>query len=308
MVWLEVVPSFLSAVASVGAAIAAFVSLRISKRSTSIAESTALAVHHNSASIEYAKVIKVLGDSTREFSDFSYSLIVKWSRELEGKDNYLSGGSDPRPLRHVLSNGSEMLAKYGFYNVKRGGSGSRSILHVIRHGIGNLSDNEYQKLLKKADGAYHDFEGVFGTPSKSVPITSSPAFRWVCYQLIKRVESKDWKKEWQEAWSENGCLSNYQTEFLKIKPILKASKESLTSEKEKLEHTAFPINKNPELSAKYDEVLMVLESLIEDCDGDLFDAYKDWEFTEELSQFILCSMATANFSVILLNTLYKNDY
>lgn len=103
-------------------------------------------------------------------------------------------------------------------------------------------------------------------------------------------------------------LPNYQTEYLKIKPILQTAKESLVSEKAKLEHTAFPISKNPELSAKYDEVLMVLESLLEDCDGEIFETYKDWKFTEELSQLILCSMATANFAVILLNTLYESDY
>lgn len=99
--WFEVVPSFLSAVASVATVIAAIVSLRISKRSIAIAESTALAVHHNSASLEYAKVVKYLSETTKEFSDFSYSMLVKWVKEFEDLDNCGLGGIDPRPLRHV---------------------------------------------------------------------------------------------------------------------------------------------------------------------------------------------------------------
>jgi hypothetical protein len=308
MVLLEVVPSFLSAVASIAAAIAAFVSLRISKRSTSIAESTALAVHHHSASLEYAKVVKDLSETTREFFDFSYNMWVKWARELEEKDSYGLGGSDPRPLRHVLSNGSNMLANHSFYNTSRGVSASQTILYVIRHGMGSLSENEYQKLLKKADGAYHDFESVFGIPSKTSAITSAPAFRWVCYQLIKRVKQEDWKKVWQEAWYENGWLSKYQAEYLKIKPILEEAQTSLKSEKTKLAHTAFPLSHNAELSAKYDEILKVLECLLEDCDGEHLEMYKDWEFSDELSQLVLCSMATANFAMMQLNTVHENDY
>jgi hypothetical protein len=308
MVWFEIAPSFLSALASVAAAIAALVSLRISKRSTSIAESTALAIHHSSAALEYAKVVTNLIVATREFSDFSDRMWVQWARELEDKDNYELGGSNPRPLRHVLSNGCEMLANFGFYNASKGISARHAILYVIRNGIGSLSDKEYLKLLKKADGSYNDFESVFGIPSKSSAITSSPAFRWVCYQLIKRVKSEDWVKVWQEAWSENGWLPNYQTEYLKIKPILEMAQTSLKSEKSKLAHTTFPLSHNAELSAKYDEILKALGSLLEDCDGELLDIYKNWEFNEELSQLVLCSMATANFAVMQLNTIHKNDY
>lgn len=307
MNWLEVIPSFLSAVASVAAATAAIVSLRISKRSISIAESAALAVHHHNASQEYSKIINDLNDITRDFCDLSYSMWVQWARELESKDNYEMGGLDPRPLRHVLSNGSEMLANHGFYNVSRGVSASRAIHYVIRNGIGRLSETEYQKLLKKADGAYHDFEGVFGIPSKSSAITSSPAFRWVCYQLIKRVKLDDWKSIWQESWSENGWLSKYQAEYLIIKPFLKRAQISLESEKAKLAHTAFPLSHNVELSAKYDEILKILESLLEACDGELLERYKNWEFGEEISQLVLCSMATSKLAEMLLNTICDKD-
>lgn len=303
MVWLEVIPSFMSAVASVAAAIAAIVSLRISKRSTSIAESTALAVHHNCASLEYAKTVKILSETTREFSDFSYNMWVQWARELESNDNDELGGSDPRPLRHVLSNGSEMLASYAL----RGASANRALLSVIRNGVGSLSDSEYQILLKKADGEYHDFESVFGIPSKSSGITSAPAFRWVCYQLIKRVKAEDWKNIWKEAWDESGWLFRYKTEYLKIKPILKEAQTSLKLEIAKLSHTVFPIAQNVALSTKYDEILRVLEYLLEDCDAELLEQYKEWQFSEEISQLVLCSMATANFAMTQLNCVYEID-
>lgn len=308
MDWFEFFPSFMSAVASVAAAITAFVSLRISKRSTSIAESTALAVHHNSASLEYTKVVESLSITTRELSDFSYSMWVNWASELEAKDNYNLGGCNPRPLRHVLSNGSEMLANHSFNNNSWGGTPRRTILSVIRHGIGSLSESEYQKLLNKADGAYHDFEGVFGIPSKSSAITSSPAFRWVCYQLIKRVKVKDWKLVWHEAWDENGWLSRYQTMFIKIKPILQDAQTVLKSEKSKLAHTSFPISYNPDLCAKYDEILEVLDYLLEDCNGELLEVYKNYPFNEDLSQLVLCSLATAYFTYMQLNTIYKINY
>ncbi|NKC11177.1 MAG: hypothetical protein GKR94_02915 [Gammaproteobacteria bacterium] len=185
MNWFDAVPAFLSAIASVAAAIAAFASLRISKRSISVAEHSALAVHHGSASLEYSRIVKNLSEATKDFSEFNYGVWGGWAREIEQKDNYELGGSNPRPLRHVLSNASEMLANYGANHNPSGRFASRSILSVIRDGIGNLNESEYQELLKKADGMYQDFEGVFDTPSKSSSITSAPAFRWACYQLIK---------------------------------------------------------------------------------------------------------------------------
>ena len=308
MVFLELFPTLLTAVASVAAAIAALASLQISKRATSVAESTALAVHHHSASLEYAKAVNSLSNKTQEFYDFSYGMLTNWARELENKDNYELGGNNPRPLRHVLSNGSEMLANHSVSKASRTGFASHNILYVIRNGLGNLSDKEYQKLLKKADNTYHDFEGTFGAPSKSSTITSAPAFRWVCYQLIKRVEVKDWKNVWKEAWYENGWLYKYQAEYLKIKDVLKATQLSLKSEKEKLAHTAFPLNHNKELSVKYDEILKVLDCLLEDCGIDLLETYKDWEFSEDLSQLVLCSMGIAYFAVMQLNTIKKVGY
>lgn len=308
MVLLEFVPIVLSTIASIAAAIAAFISLRISKRAASIAELTALAAHQNSASLEYAKAINTLNKEAQKFYNFCYSMSTNWAKDLECKDNYEMGGHNPRPLRHVLSNGSEMLAHYALSKTSRGGFASQNILYVIRHGIGNLSDGEYQKLLKKADGTYHNFQSTFGIPSKSTTIISAPAFRWVCYQLIKRVKSKDWESVWKEAWCESGWLYKYQAEYLKIKPILKAVQASLKLEKEKLAHTAFPLSHNKPLSEKYTELLHVLECLLEDCEVELLETYKDWEFNEELSQLVLCSMATAYFAAMQLSIIKRNYY
>ena len=307
MNWFEITPAFLSAIASVAAATAAFISLRISKRATSIAELSALAVHHHSASIEYTKVVGSLCEATQEFYRFSDNMWVDWARELEGKDNYELGGKDGRPLRHVLSNGSEMLASYAIRTKSWRGYANQPILSVIRHGVSNLNNNEYHELLRKADGCYGDFESVFGIPSNSDAITTAPAFRWICYQLAKRVKVENWKEAWQESWKESGWLYEYQVEYLKIEPVLKEAQKTLMTEKQKLEHTAFPLSHNSELFLKYDKILKSLEYLLEDCDGKLLETYRDWPHSEEFSQLIICSMATANFVVAQLNIIQNNN-
>ena len=116
----------MSAIASLAAAVAAFVSLRISKQSISVAEHSALAAHHSSASLEYSKIVNSLCEATKDYSELSYRVWVDWAGEIERKDNYKSGGVDPRPLRHVLSNGSEMLADYGSNCNSFGRSAGRS--------------------------------------------------------------------------------------------------------------------------------------------------------------------------------------
>ncbi len=307
MSWLDAVPTFLSAVASIAAAIAAFSSLRINKRSIYIAESSALAIHHSSASLAYSNVITNLNEVTREFVKVSRSVQTKWSRELEGKDNSNLGGCNPRPLRHVISNGSEMLVNYGLNNNYWGNSANQAIFSAVRNGVGNLNDDEYQKLLKKADGEYQSFEGIFGVPSKSSSIVSASAFRWVCYQLTKRVKPEDWKEIWESAWLENGWLYNYQSEYLKIKPMLEDAKILLKAERIKLAHTAFPLDHNIALLAKYNETLKVIDHLLEDCNYELLDVYKDWKFNEDLNQLVLCSMAIIYFAKMQLDIIHIND-
>jgi len=281
-----------------------FYSLRISKKSILVAECSALAIHHGSASIEYSKIVNNLSHATKEFSEFNYKLWVDWAREIEGKDNYQLGGNNPRPLRHVLSNASEMLANYGSNNNFRGMSASRSILSVLRNGVDNFNDTEYQKLLKKADGKYQDFEEIFGLPSKSASITSALAFRWACSQLIKRVSREDWKGIWESAWLEDGWLTNYKVEFLKIKPVLNDARELLKSEKAKLAHSVFPLDSNIDLFKKYSETLRIIDNLLEGCDSNILEVYQDWKFDEEMSQLVVCSMAIAFFAMSQLDTVY----
>lgn len=307
MNWLDAIPTLLSAVASIAAAIAAFVSLRISKRSISIAESSALAMHHNSASLVYSNIVISLEETCRNISEFCGNLDVQWPRELEDKDHYSLGGQNARPLRHVLSNGSEMLANYAFDNKSWNNSANQAIFSVIRRGVNGLNDSEYKKLLNKADGEYQSFEGIFGIPSKSSSIVSASAFRWVCYQLTKRVKVEDWKSIWVDAWLENGWLYNYQFEYLKIKPVLQEAKDSLKSEKLKLAHTSFPLDYNKELSMKYDEIISIINHLLNDCNSELLEAYKDWNYSEELSQLVICSMATVHFAKMQLDVIDINN-
>ena len=55
MNWIELAPSLMSAVASVFAEIAAFLSLRTNKQSIDLAKRSTLAAHHESATIMYSK-------------------------------------------------------------------------------------------------------------------------------------------------------------------------------------------------------------------------------------------------------------
>lgn len=306
MSWLDIVPAFMSAIASLAAAVAAFFSLRISKQSISVAEHSALAVHHSSASLEYSKIVNSLCEATRDYSEFSYKVWADWAREIEKSDNYELGGVDPRPLRHVLSNGSEMLANYGTHRNSFGRSAGRSILSVIRNGVADLDEAEYQKLLKKADGSYTDFESVFGIPSQSESITSAPAFRWVCHQMSKRVSGKDWVSIWKSAWLEGGFLNRYNVEYLKIKPVLNNARESLKAEKAKLAHSVFPLESNLELSKKYNEIIKVLDELIDECNSEALEGYQDWSYEEELGQLVVCSMAISYFVMNQLDRIYRS--
>lgn len=307
MDWLQITPAFMSAIASVAAAVAAIVSLKISRRSALIAESTALASHHSSAALVYTNVSRRLCESTNEFSEFCYEMLVNWPRDIENKDNVENGGNNPRPLRHVLSNGSEMLAQVSYKNANRSG-GNRIILSVIRNGLGAMTHKEYQELLKKVDGKYCDFEGILGAPSNSKPVTSAPAFRWVCYQLIKRVEPNDWITLWKDSWSSGGWLSEYKTQYLKIKPIFCEAKQRLSAEKEKLAHSVFPLERNKQLNEKYRNILLMLDCLIRDCDYELLDDFKEWRYSEESSQLVLCSLATANLARMRLDGLADEGF
>ncbi|WP_136809191.1 hypothetical protein [Desulfosediminicola flagellatus] len=278
---IDYAPAFLSAIASVAAAIAAFGSLQISRQSKLIAKQSALASHHNSAAIQLSSALQLLRTQSKEFSEFNYSMWVDWSREIQAKDNCKLGGTNPRPLRHVLTNASEMLANYGYNRRNRYTYVQRSILSVIREGVCNLNDTEYDKLLRKADGEYSDFESIFGTPPLSKSISTAPAFRWACYQMNKRVTSEDWQKIWESAWLENGWLYRYAANYSEIYPIVETVLKSLKSEKSKLEHGVFPLESNSSLCTKYNQLIDMLEAFINDSNIDQFEIYRNWSYEEE---------------------------
>ncbi|EKO3708847.1 hypothetical protein [Vibrio metschnikovii] len=296
MDWLDVIPSSMSAVASVAAAVAAIASWRVSRRATSIAESTALATHHSAATLVYVQEVKQLNALISDLDKLAFEITSTWSKQLQRFDNPDLGGTDPRPLRHVLYNGYELLADYASDSKKQIGAASSGILSPIRNGMGSITEDEYNKLLKKVDGTPCSFEATLGLPSKSKSITSAPAFRWVYYQLLKRVESQDWRSVWTEAWLEAGYLNQYKSVFVRLKPELIGSRYRLRNEKEKLIHTAFPIEKNLNLSEQYNQLLGALDCLIEECDSELIEDYKDWDYSEEQCLLILCSMGLVCFA------------
>ena len=119
MNWIDAVPSIMSAVASIAAAIAAFSSLRVSRESKLIAEQSALAMYHGSAVMAITSAVDELKKSTETFSEIAYGTWAKWPSEIAALDHQLAGGSDPRPLRHVLTDASEMLVKHGTARGKR---------------------------------------------------------------------------------------------------------------------------------------------------------------------------------------------
>lgn len=306
MNWLDSAPSFLSAIAAIAAAYAALASLRISRESKLIAEQSALAAHQGAAAIALASAVEDLIESTKDFFELCYGVYVDWPKEIGKLDNWEAGGSNPRPLRHVLSNASEMLANYGSEKRKRFRHAQHAMYSIVRDGVSNLNEAEFKNLLKQADGEYPNFEVTFGTPSPKKSITTAPAFRWSCYQLNKRIENKYWMEIWRDAFQKDGWLRKYRAEHSKITPILEAIIKSLKTERDKLSHTVFPLESNPTLCSKYDDFLDVVETLLEDCSLEFIDeAYSEQPHEDDVIQLIVYSMGIAFLSMDALNSIHE---
>ncbi len=299
----DFIPSVMSAIAAVAAAVAAVVALTVSRKANALSEKSILAVHHHAATLELSNSIDNISKSTRGLSKVSYDLWVDWSREIESKDDRSKGGRDPRPLRHVLTNGSQMLAKHGALQGKWSRHAQDSMFTIVRDGVGGLSEAEYDSLLKKADGTFSDFESTFGSPAANKKIYESDAFRWVCHQLAKRVSPDSWREVWGDAWLCDGWLNRYRYEFSKARPILEQTLHSLMQEKNKIEHSVLPLSSNPTLHEKYEKVLAKLENLLEDCDFELIEVYRDSSYDEDVIQLVLYSMGIAYLTANILDSI-----
>lgn len=290
--WIELVPSGLSAIAAVAAAIAAFGSLKVSKDSKDVAKQSALAVHHGNAASTLTEVRSALAQDLESLSSLADAVCVAWASEIETNSSPEAGGTDPRPLRHVLSNGSEMLAWHASGRGKSYRDSGRSIYSIVRDGIGQISESEYRYLLNKADGTYSSFEATFGAPSLNKQIKSSLAFRWVYYQLVKRVSVDAWSEIWSEAWRAGGCLAEFRAESESVNPLILSSLARLKQERDRLEHTVFPLDRNPELHRRYCRAIDILEGVFEDGFG-LWEGHIDRPHPDDLVLLILYSMGIA---------------
>jgi hypothetical protein len=101
-------------------------------------------------------------------------------RASEAHDTRENGGSNPRPLRHVLDDTAELLCNHSVIGRRR--AIAFDLYAVVRDCPLQQSDDEFSRLLKKADGKYSDFAAIFGEPDSDKPIFESPAFRWGLYQ------------------------------------------------------------------------------------------------------------------------------
>jgi hypothetical protein len=304
---LDFIPSVMSAIAAIAAAIAAVVALTVSRKANTLSEKSILAAHHHAAALELSNSIDNISKSTTDLSRISYDLWSDWSREIESKDDRSKGGQNPRPLRHVLTNGSKMLANHGALKGKWTRHVQHSMFSAVRDGMGSLNEAEYDALLKKADDTYSDFESTFGSPAANKKITESNAFRWVSYQLTKRVNPNSWREVWSAAWLGDGWLNRYRVEFSNARPILEQALSSLRREKNKIEHSVLPLSSNPALHEKYERVLAELEFLLEDCDLDSMEAYRDCKYDEDINHLVLYSMGMAYLTLKILDSISSGN-
>ena len=302
--WFEFVPATMSALAAMAAASSAVISMRVSKQSNHLAKMTSIANHHEAATSLYFRVISDLYRETEHLRNICCCLQDEWPFQIELKDNKLLGGTNPRPLRHVIGNTSRLLEGYSLNRNKFRKGTSGTVLSIMRNGVKEMSDAEYKKLLKAADGKYEDFETTFGIPSICKEISSAPAFRFGYFQLLKRVNSEDWSDIWRDAWCNDGWMDTYKCEYLRIKPLLKKAHTELTREIAKLAHTTLPLSVNVEFNIKYKELLDILEHLIEDADPSNMEDYRDWPDKDELCILTICSLAIVSNTSNQLSSIY----
>jgi hypothetical protein len=291
--WLDFTPPALSAIAGVAAAIATFNSLKVSRESQTIAEQSALATHHSEASRKLADVSEAIAVQSRSLHEAAMDVWTKFPRQVERADHLDAGGKNPRPLRHVLINAGEMLERHSTNDGRQYHQARHAIFSVVRNGMGQLSDIEYRKLLKVADHTFVDFESTFGVPRRDVRITASLAFRWVYYQLERRVGGEEWGQIWANAWISGGWLKRYRDAFQQLKPTLERELELLRVERKRLQYTVFPLDRNAPLHRDYLRTIGILEGLVDIVDFALFDEYAANPHPADLISLVISSVAAA---------------
>lgn len=295
-----------SMVAAIASAYAALMALRISRESVVISKSSALAVNHASASLTYTNVLKELSLVTQDLSEVCSDLLIKWPREIDAEDHPSCGGVNPRPLRHVLSNGYEMVVDYSLNCTLMNRSTQRVCIDILRNTF--FDEHDFKLLLAQADDVYGDFEGVFGEPDKSCSIIKSQSFRWVYYQLFKRISVDDWYHIWKTSNNGSGWLVKYKNEHLKIRSLLEEAREKLIDEISKLEHTAFPLSVNIDLFNKYESVLVTIDNILNDSSVEFLDDYDHPSLKGRYSLLILCALSSVYLSLNKINRLSGKEY
>ncbi|WP_414829991.1 hypothetical protein [Alteromonas sp. H39] len=285
--WLKILPSFLSAGASIAAAITAIVALKITRESKFLATRSALATHHSSASLQLTHAVEELKPNIFKISQFAYSSLVNWAKEIQKYDNCSVVGEDPRPLRHVLFDTAEMLTSHAQAATNGSGYLHNVMFEIVRSGGPIPSEGEFEELLKQADHCCSSFESVFGQPSPKEKISDAKAFRWSFFQCHARVSPHEWSETWNRAWSDNGRLAQLEKMLISFRPEFERVKRSLLIEESKLANTVFPLEQNGQLFSKFRSLKKVLNTLLIDCDLDKLSFYRNSSADDDALELVL---------------------
>jgi hypothetical protein len=292
----------LSAVASIAAAIAAWGSWRTSRSNKELTAQAALASHHGLAAQALADVLSRAWMQLEPLRRLSGRIKTDLPRASEAHDTRENGGSNPRPLRHVLDDTAELLCNHSVIGRRR--AIAFDLYAVVRDCPLQQSDDEFSRLLKKADGKYSDFAAIFGEPDSDKPIFESPDFRWGLYQVLRRLGPDRGMRIWQRSWTSDGWIHEYRELHKSLKPMLNFWSEILAKEEGRLAFSPFPLSTNASLQSAYDQARWIFEVLSEDCSLELMEAYKDSRHASDACYLILYVLAVMELIRLQKDRLY----
>jgi hypothetical protein len=292
----------LSAVASIAAAIAAWGSWKTSQSSKDLATQAALASHHGLAAQALADALSRAWMQIEPLRALSKRIKTDLPRASEAHDTQEKGGSNPRPLRHVLDDTAELLCHHSVAGRRL--SIAFDLYAVVRDSPLQQSDDEFFRLLKKADGKCSDFAAIFGGPDSGKPSFESPAFRWGLYQAIRRLASDGWMQIWQGGWTADGWIYEYRELHKALKPMLNSWSEILAKEEGRLAFSPFPLSTNASLHSAYDQARRIFGVLSEDCSLELMEIYKDTRYPSDACYLIIYVLAVMELIRLQMDRLY----